>query len=395
MTRGPARMFAVRAAAFCASILFANGIYTPFFPIWLASKHLSPDQISAIYALPIVVRILLMPFLVGLADRLPSLGATGALYAGIAAILFAVPILYPTFWVILIFVTAALVFWTAVGPFTDAVIVFGVREHGIDYAQVRLWGSVGFMVGNLLAAAAAQRLSGDSVMIFLVLSYGAAVLLALLSPHVAAPPLAVEKFGLKKAFADPILRRALIAGTLVLGSHGVFYAFGTLYWQHIGFSGILIGTLWAYSVAAEIAVFAVARLVLPGWGARRLIIAGGVAALIRWSLFPFATFPAAAFFLQTFHGATYGLTHLGVMKAIGAVSTPGHTARLQAAYQFSAGAMIAAATLAGGPIFGLSPLMAFLSAAAITLPAIVLAYGLPRGLQPQSARSGGETRAPE
>ena len=61
-------MFAVRAAAFSASVLFANGIYTPFFPIWLASKHLGPDQISAVYALPIVVRILLMPFMVIVVD---------------------------------------------------------------------------------------------------------------------------------------------------------------------------------------------------------------------------------------------------------------------------------------------------------------------------------------
>src|SRR6185503_13629453 len=156
-----------------------------------------------------------------------------------------------------VFVTAAMVFWTAVGPFTDAVIVFGVREHGIDYARVRLWGSVGFMIGSLLAAAAVERLPGDSVMVALVLSYGAAALLALLAPRVAAPPVAVEKFGLRKAFADPILRRALIGATLVLGSHGVFYAFGTLYWQQKGFSGVLIGTLWAYSVAAEILVFGI------------------------------------------------------------------------------------------------------------------------------------------
>ena len=51
-----------------------------------------------------------------------------------------------------------------------------------------------------------------------------------------APPAAAEKFGLKRAFADPTLRRALIAGTLTLGAHGVFYSFGTLYWQANGFS---------------------------------------------------------------------------------------------------------------------------------------------------------------
>ena len=114
--------------------------------------------------------------------------------------LFSVPILFPSFWVILVFVTAAMVFWTAVGPFTDAVIVFGVREHGIDYARVRLWGSVGFMIGSLLAAAAHNASPCDSVMVALVLSYFAAVLLALLAPRVAAPPVAVERFGLRKAF---------------------------------------------------------------------------------------------------------------------------------------------------------------------------------------------------
>ena len=98
--------------------------------------------------------------------------------------------------------------------------------------------------------------------------------------------------------------------------------------------------------------------------------------------------PVAAFALQTLHGATFGMTHLGIMMAIGAVSTPGHTARLQAAYQFCHGLMLAAAMAAGGPLFRLSPIVAFFAAAAVALPAVWLANGLPRGLQPQSAAFG-------
>jgi len=376
-------------------MFFCNGIYMPFFPIWLNSKHLGPSEISIVLALPLVVRIVMSPAIVGLADRLPSLRAASVLYAFMTTALFIVPVFLPDFWTILFFTGAALMFWSALGPFTEAVILYGVREHGIEYPRVRLWGSAGFMMGSLVAAAAVQRFTGDAVLAVLVAAYFTAGIVALFSPRVPAPPPAAEKFGLKKAFADPTLRRALIAGTLTLGAHGVFYTFGTLYWQSKGFSGGLIGALWAYSVAVEVTLFGVVKKMLPGWGARRFILAGAVGALIRWSLFPFAAAPAAAFVLQTLHGATFGLTHLGIMMAIGAVATPGHTARLQAAYQFCHGSMMAAAIVAAGPLFRISPIVAFLAAAAISLPALYLANGLPRGLQPQSARSGGETRAPE
>ena len=395
MTRGPASIYAVRAAAFSASMFFCNGIYQPFFPIWLDSKQLGPSEISIILAIPLAARILMAPAIVALADRLPSLRAASALYGFLTAGLFVVPVFLPDFWTILLFTGAALIFWSALGPFTEAVILYGVREHGIDYPRVRLFGSVGFMLGSLVAAAAVQRFAGDAVIAMLIVGYFAAGVVALISPHVPAPPPAAEKFGLRKAFADPVLRRALIAGTLTLGAHGVFYTFGTLYWQSQGFGGGLIGTLWAYSVAVEVTIFGLVKKVVPSWGARRFILAGAIAALIRWSLFPFATAPAAAFALQTLHGASFGLTHLGIMMAIGAVSTPGHTARLQAAYQFCHGSMMALTMIAAGPLFRMSPVIAFAAAALVSLPSIWIANRLPRGLQPQSAGSGGETKAPE
>lgn len=395
MTRGPAHIYAIRAAAYSASLFLANGIYLPFFPIWLDSKQLGPGEISIILALPLLARILLSPMLVGLADRLPSLRVAGALYAFLTAMLFAVPIFASGFWPILIFTGTAMIFWNALLPFTEAVILYGVREHGIEYGRVRLWGSASFMLGSLVAAAAVQRFAGDAILLALVAAYLVGGVIALFSPAVPAPPAAAETFGLRKAFGDPTLRRALLAGTLTLGAHGVYYSFGTLYWQSEGFGGPLIGTLWAYSVAVEVMLFGVVKSLLSSWGARRFIMAGAAGALIRWFLFPFATDPAAAFALQTLHAATFGLTHLGIMMAIGAVSTPGHTARLQAAYQFCHGLMLALVMAAGGPLYRFSPTLAFLSAAALALPALYLANALPRGLQPHKAADGGETRPPQ
>lgn len=395
MPRGPALSYAIRAAAFSGATFFCNGIYQPFFPIWLDSRNLGPTQISIVLAVPLAVRIATAPATVAFADRLPSLRAASVLYAFLTVALMLVPLAAPGFWTILLFSALALMFWSALGPFSDAAILYGVRHHGIDYPRVRLWGSLGYMAGTLTAALAVRAVSGDAVLALLVGSYLAAAFVAFASPAVPAPPPAAEKFGLRRAFSDHMLRRALVAGTLILGSHGVFYSFGSLYWQSKGFGAGLIGILWAWSVAVEVAVFGVVKQLLPTWGARRFILAGGAAALVRWSLFPVATAPVAAFALQTLHGATFGLTHLGIMMAIGAVSTPGHTARLQAAYQFCHGLALAVAMMAAGPLFRASPPSAFLAAAVLALPAVYLARGLQRGLQPQSAASGGDIRAPE
>jgi PPP family 3-phenylpropionic acid transporter len=141
-------------------------------------------------------------------------------------------------------------------------------------------------------------------------------------------------------------------------------------------------------------VFWAAKL-LPGWGARRMILAGCLAAMLRWLLFPFATEPMPAFALQTLHAASFGLTHLGIMTAIGAVAVPGHTARLQAAHQLIGGLLLALAMAGSGPLFRTSPFLAFAAMSAAALLGLVIALGLRRGLQPQTIGSGGATKAPE
>ena len=394
MMRGEGLGFAVRAAAFSAAVFFANGTYIPFFPIWLAGRGMGEAEIGTLVAAPLLVRILFTPLVVGAADRFPSLRAAAGAYALAAGSVFSALAIVSGYWSVLFFTSLAFLFWSATGPLSEATTLYGVRKHGINYARVRLWGSLGFMGGTLLGSAAVQRYGGEAVLPVLVAAYLLAGALAMVSPRVPTAAVGGESVGMRHAFSDPTLRRALIAGNLVLGGHGAFYAFGSLYWQSKGFSGTLIGALWAYSVAAEIAVFWAAKL-LPGWGARRMILAGCAAAVLRWLLFPLATAPVAAFVLQTLHAATFGLTHLGIMMAIGAVAVPGHTARLQAAHQLVGGLMLAAAMAGSGPLFRASPVLAFWIMAALAVAGLIIAHGLKRGLQPQSAGSGGSTSAPE
>jgi PPP family 3-phenylpropionic acid transporter len=388
-----ARRFSVRAALFSAAMFMGIGIYVPFFPLWLAEKGMSGPEIATIIAAPLFVRIAFLPALAAFADRLPDLGTAAALYALVAALLLAPLAVFDGFWPILILSAGSLLFWNMLGPMSEAVILAGVTRHGLDYSRVRLWGSVGFIVASLLGAALLRRLPVDAVFVMILACFAFGIFAALALPRVSSRGVASEPFGLRRAFADPVLRRALIAGNLTLASHGAYYTFGSLYWQGQGLGDLTIGLLWAVSVIAEIVFFWCAKL-LPAFGARSFIVAGAAGALLRWLLFPFALAPAAALALQVLHAASFAVTHLGVMMAIGAIVTPGHTGRLQATHQFVQGAMLAATTLAAGPLYRWAPPAAFWVMAALTLAALALAWQLPRGIQPQSSGIGGSTSAP-
>lgn len=401
MRNAESRRYSVRTALFCAAIFAAIGIQLPFFPLWLLGQGLSDPQIAAIVAAPMFLRILASPVLAAAADRLPSLAHASALYALIAALLLTGLAFAGGFWPILVLSAGALVFWTSLIPLGDAVLIAGVRRHGIDYGRVRLWGSVGFIVANLGAAALLGGLSGDAVLLLLGGAFLAGSVIGFGLPRVSAPP-GVELFGVRRALADRVLRRTLVAGGLILSAHAAYYAFGSVFWRGLGFSTGTIGVLWAFGVVVEIALFFAVKH-LPGWGARKLLLAGGAGALLRWLLFPLALTPPAAFLLQALHAASFAATHLGIVMAIGAVATPGHTARIQATHQLVGGLLMALATLGSGPLYRLDPAAAFAGMALLSAAGVWLALGLPRGLkppsqppgQPQSAAGGGATVAPE
>lgn len=388
-----ASSFAVRSGAFSAAIFFAGGIFLPFFPVWMAGKGLSEPQIASVIAAPLFIRAILGPVLAALADRFGTLGRAAMVYSALSAVVFAPMAALPVYAVILALSCAAMIFWTALIPLGDAIIVAGVRRHGLDYARVRAWGSVAFIAGNFAAAEAIVQVGGAGVFTLQVAAFFAGSVVALFLPVVRDVRQARGTAGFRRAFGDPVLRRAILAGGVIMATHGAYYAFGTLHWRALGFGNRTIAGLWAFSVLIEVVLFWFARR-LTGWGARRFLLAGAAAAIVRWALFPLLTVPAAVYGMQMLHALTFAATHLGVMMAIGAVATPGHTVRLQASYQMAAGLLLATATIAAGPLYRSAPEFAFWAMAGLGIVGFAAAFGLQRGLQPHSEADGGSTSPP-
>lgn len=373
--------YAVRVASFFGAVFFAIGVYLPFFPVWLAGKGLSEAEIALIIAAPFFIRAVFSPTLALLADLFADLNIAAGAYGLATAALFSVLAFATGFWPILIFSASAKVFWSALIPIGDALAVAGVRQHRIDYGRVRLWGSVMFIVANFATAEILRTTSEDGVFVLQVASYATAALIAFWLPGVKTDGGMQAPARLRELVADPQLRIAVLAGSLILAAHAAYYAFGSIFWREHGFAARTIAALWAFSVVIEVGLFWLAKK-LTGWGARRFMIAAGLAAVVRWLLFPLATVPLAAFALQVLHSLTFAAAYLAVIMSIGATTAPGHTGRLQAGFQLFSGIFTAIATVLAGPLFGFDPLAAFWFMAAMGAGGLYFAFRLARGIRP-------------
>ena len=137
---------------------------------------------------------------------------------------------------------------------------------------------------------------------------------------------------------------------LLQASHGPFYAFYSIYLQDHGYSGALIGGLWALGVVAEILVFLRIHRWLPRHGPRRLMVAALLLACLRWvtvGALPEHVWAQAA--AQLLHAATFGVYHAVAISLVSRYFVGTHQGRGQALYSsLTFGAGVAVGSLASG-----------------------------------------------
>jgi hypothetical protein len=89
-----------------------------------------------------------------------------------------------------------------------------------------------------------------------------------------------------------------------------------LHWRQLGYSGTLIGFLWPLGVLAEIALMSISLHAFRVIGATRLLMLGGLACTLRWTIMAFDPPMPIIVFAQFLHGATFAMAHLGAMYFI-------------------------------------------------------------------------------
>jgi PPP family 3-phenylpropionic acid transporter len=209
-------------------------------------------------------------------------------------------------------------FWHAVLPQFEVITLAHLSGQASRYSQVRLWGSIGFIITVVVLGRLFEWLSLDIYPVALALIMGGIVLSSFWVPN--AQPVQgarVAGDGFLRQLRNPgVLAFYACVGLMQL-SHGPYYTFLTLHLERLGYSRGLIGVLWAVGVVAEVLVFLLMSRILARFSVRRVLMASFLLAALRWLLLgSLAEFLWVLLFAQVLHAATFGSFHAAAIHFV-------------------------------------------------------------------------------
>src|SRR5512137_239792 len=177
------RNFSLRLSLFNAVLFIGSGIQLPFLPLWLKDKGLPDSQIAVVVAMLMAVRIIAIPLGTMLADLTQRRRAV--IIACAIGTFLAYLLLHGMsgFWPILITAMLAAALLAPVVPLTEVLAVEGSAHYGIDYGRIRLWASLSFLTGSVVAGALLEVIPVGSVILLIAAAQGLGALFAWQLPH--------------------------------------------------------------------------------------------------------------------------------------------------------------------------------------------------------------------
>lgn len=305
--------------AYCCVFAFA-GMALPYFPIWLQFKGLSEFQIGVVLSAPMIMRVLSSGPMIAYADTRPDRANFTIILFVASSLLMMLYAFVNGFWWILAVTIAMNFFFNPVIPLVDAIAMSGVRRYGANYGRIRIWGSVIFIVANLAGGQYLLNSPGEYILYALIgaLAIGSVVILILpkIGKRRNLDDSGLDQFTFSKMLKMPRFMLVLLAAGIIQASHALVYSFGSIYWQSLGYSGLMIGILWGLAVAAEVVLFQFGNWLIKNIGTMGLFAIGAGAAVLRWTVFPLDPGLPGFLVLQLLHGLTFGAVHIATMYFI-------------------------------------------------------------------------------
>lgn len=371
-----------------AGIFIGTGASLPYMPVWFGDHGLSGAQIGMILAAPMLARVFTGPALAVWADgfglrRTPLmlLGLGSGIAFGAIAVVHGFPA-----WLVCWLAAACL--QGGMSPLGDVLTLRLAAREGFAYGPARSVGSLAFVIGNLVGGAVLAAAGSGAILTWTVtaaLLSGAVARLLLPAEPVQESGAAVSRSdrwaGLGQLLRDRAFVLIIVSAGLIQATHAFYYGFSALLWRRQGVPEALIGVLWGVGVVAEIGFMLMAERIRRRVRPERLILLGGIAALLRWCVSPLVLPAALLFPLQALHALSFTATFIGSLQLIQRQAPARYASAAQSlATTLSSGLLIGLATLASGPLFDRFGPAGYLAMAAMALAGVAGAALLPRAL---------------
>jgi PPP family 3-phenylpropionic acid transporter len=344
---------ATRLGLYYAAIFTAGGVAGPYFGVWFKDHGLTGAQIGAILAAPAIARVVTGPAIAVWADGF-RLRRTPLVLLGVAvATLFVAFAFTREFWAWFVLWLAAQSAFGALSPLTDIIALRRARSDRFNYGAARAVGSAAYIFANVVGGLLLARLTSDVVLIWVI----ASVTVIAVSGRWLLPDDPVHEDGevldrsarwrgLGALAADPVFMLLVVSVGLIQTSHAFYYGFSALLWKAQGLPESVTGVLWGIGVGAEVIFLWLMEPWRRAMGPVRLLLFGGLGALVRWTCLAMSPPLWLLLPLQTLHALSFTATFMATLSLI---------ERLSPARSASA-AQTLNAVLSGGVLMGVGSL---------------------------------------
>ncbi|MCG5530118.1 MFS transporter [Halorhodospira halochloris] len=364
-----------RLSGFYLFFFAALGALMPYWGPYLRAEGFSSAQIGELLAILHATKVIAPNVWGYIADRLDRRMAVVRVAALIAFMAFFGILIADTYGTIALVMALFGFFWNAALPQYEANTFNHLQGQEHRYSSIRVWGSVGFIIAVMGIGELLDRVGFDSYPYMVLLIFAGLWLSSLIAPEAGKARQAANGDGFWQTLRQPAVIGFFLACFLNQVGHGPFYGFFSIYLEDHGYSGGLIGALWAWGVVAEIGVFMLMHRIMPRFGARYLLALALALGAVRWLMVAaWVDSPWLIALSQTLHAASFGLYHAVAIDIVNRFFVGRSQGKGQALYSsLTFGAGVAVGSLGAGWVWDLYGGQTFLASSAVALLAAVLA----------------------
>ncbi len=233
-----------------------------------------------------------------------------------------------------------------IGSVLDSLVLDGLRAAGrpvSEYGRIRLWGSLGFLVGVFVAA----ELDGWGFPPHLVSDFClvAGFLLSFSFPWRGEGGIAPILPALRELVGEPFFAPLILAGGLHALSMSVYDTFYSLHVESIGLPQRVVGLSVVVGVGCEVLLMAWGRPLLERIGPARCLLLATLVSIPRWLIMANSTDATVLVAAQVLHGVGFGAFWLAGVQRMSRGARPAIAASAQslwAAGTYGIGALVGA-----------------------------------------------------
>ncbi|NHC06174.1 MFS transporter [Azonexus fungiphilus] len=322
------------------------GAFSPYFGLYLQSLDFSAWDIGLLMSQMQLMRMFgpnLWGWLVDhFGHRVTVIRLAGAIgLAGFSAF----------FWLdrlpgMLVAMAVLALFWSAALPLVETLTFDHLREERGRYGNIRVWGSVGFIIAVMGTGALLDRVAPVGVLWVCALILAGILGCALVLPEAPQRPAGGDEAPIGRILRQPRVLALMGACFAMSAAHGGFYVFFSIHLSGNGYAKTAVGLLWSLGVLAEIGIFLLMTRIARRFSLRMILLVCFLAAVVRFLLMGWAVASVGAMvFVQLLHGLTFGAYHASAIAAVNQWFPGKSQGRGQALYSslsFGAGGLLGA-----------------------------------------------------